>query len=93
MFAPSQSVTEYIVRSTTMSKLLRDAAAFKATLQRQDATSWHSQTRNSSTSNGSAAGPVLPNAGDVAPPQKKKRPKSSMLASGCLEPLATDYFQ
>jgi transcription initiation factor TFIIE subunit beta len=63
-----------------MSKLLKDAAAFKATMQRQDFTSWHSQQQNPSSSNiPTPADSSLPNAGDdVVPSPKKKRPKSSM---------------
>jgi len=80
--------------TTTMSKLLKDAASFKATMQRQDFASWHSQPRNPSASDSSTPSAVLPTAGDVPSPPKKKRPKSSMLAFSSLVVWgpATDLF-
>ncbi|KAH9476852.1 Transcription initiation factor IIE subunit beta [Psilocybe cubensis] len=68
-----------------MSKLAKDAAAFKSTLQRQDYTSWHSQPKPSTSSSAapsSSAGAGLaiagesPNAGS-----KKKRPKTNIVYS------------
>jgi len=69
-----------------MSKLAKDAAAFKATMQRQNFTSWHSQQQSQSDASSSNTGAGLPNA-EEAPPShspKKKRPKSSMLALSSL---------
>ncbi|PBK92778.1 hypothetical protein ARMGADRAFT_1030983 [Armillaria gallica] len=52
-----------------MSKLAKDAAAFKSTLKRQDYTSWHSQP------------PPLDAQPPAQPSPKKKRPKSNIVYS------------
>ena len=71
--------------SSIMSKLLKEAAAFKSTLHRQDYTSWHSQpkpTGSSATTPSSTPGAGLAVAGESSssPGHKKKRPKTSMHA-------------
>ena len=66
---------------TTMSKLAKEAASFKQTLQRQDYTSWHSQPKPStSAASTPASGSGLAVAGESShsPGHKKKRPKTSM---------------
>lgn len=62
-----------------MSKLEQDAASFRATLKRQDYTSWHSQPRGTpvpATSAASANGDA-----DQSPSAKKKRPKTNIVYS------------
>ncbi|PPQ69971.1 hypothetical protein CVT24_003675 [Panaeolus cyanescens] len=68
-----------------MSKLLKEQAAFKSTLARQDFTSWHSQPKplgSSSTAGSSSAGDGLAVAGDGSgTPPKKKKPKTNIVYS------------
>ncbi|KDR78292.1 hypothetical protein GALMADRAFT_245394 [Galerina marginata CBS 339.88] len=67
-----------------MSKLAKDAASFKSTLQRQDYTSWHSQPKASTSSTTpSTPGQGLAVAGDGTPSTsgKKKRPKTNIVYS------------
>ncbi|KAM6490606.1 hypothetical protein JOM56_013949 [Amanita muscaria] len=59
-----------------MSSLAKDAAAFKATLQRQDTTSWHSKPLPSAPSDAPS-----PTDDSAAPSSKKKRPKSNIVYS------------
>ncbi|KAH6912144.1 transcription initiation factor IIE subunit beta [Coprinopsis sp. MPI-PUGE-AT-0042] len=62
-----------------MSKLEQDAAAFRATLKRQDYTSWHSQPKGTpvpSTSAASANGDA-----EQSSSAKKKRPKTNIVYS------------
>ncbi|PPQ85747.1 hypothetical protein CVT25_003065 [Psilocybe cyanescens] len=69
-----------------MSKLAKEAASFKSTLQRQDYTSWHSQpkpsTPSSSAGPSSSTGAGLATAGDSPNAgSKKKRPKTNIVYS------------
>ncbi|KAF8970698.1 transcription initiation factor IIE subunit beta [Flammula alnicola] len=69
-----------------MSKLARDAASFKSTLQRQDYSSWHSQPKpstsaSSSTAGGAGTGLAIAGESSHPPGHKKKRPKTSIVYS------------
>ncbi|KAJ3505594.1 hypothetical protein NLJ89_g7333 [Agrocybe chaxingu] len=68
-----------------MSKLAKEAAAFKSTLQRQDFTSWHSQPKPAtSAASTSSAGGGLAIAGESSSSSathKKKRPKTNIVYS------------
>ena len=75
-----------------MATLAREAASFKASLHRQDYTSWHSNPAlraNANGANGSSSTPAT----NEAPPlsassessSKKKRPKQSQYHSDSLE--------
>ncbi|KIM41846.1 hypothetical protein M413DRAFT_10722 [Hebeloma cylindrosporum] len=65
-----------------MSKLAKDAASFKSTLQRQDYSSWHSQPKPSTSTSPSTAGAGLAIAGETSSSSgKKKRPKTNIVYS------------